>query len=261
VSASPVRTVIADDERPARSYLVAMLRAIEDVELVGEAANGAEAIQLIERHHPDLALLDLQMPEIDGLNVVRLLRRKYLPLVIFVTAYDEYAVKAFEVNAVDYLTKPVSEARLRQAMRRVQDRLDRQGVRESAAAQLHEAVRAYERQAPGARLDRIPVRQKHDILLLPSAQVASVVADGELLHLHTTRQETYTITFRLKDLEARLDPAKFIRLGRGTLANIEAITRVIPLPGGTYTVKLVNGQQLDVSRIQSRLLRGRLLQL
>jgi len=256
-----VRVVIADDERPARLFLVALVRALPDVSVVAQAANGAEAIQAIEQHRPDLALLDLQMPEIDGLGVVRLLRKRFLPLVVFVTAYDEYAVKAFELNAVDYLTKPVTEPRLREAMRRVRDRLDRQDLKDVAATRVRNAVDTYEQIAPPARLDRIPVRRKDDIVLVPVSQIVSVVAEGELLHLTTSRQESYTISYRLKDLEARLDPARFIRLGRGILANVDAIARVTPLPGGMYSVKLHNGQQLDVSRIQSRLLRGRLLQL
>jgi two-component system LytT family response regulator len=258
---SRLTVVIADDERPARSFLAAALRAVPDVAIVGEAANGAEAIQVIERQKPDVALLDVQMPEVDGLSVVRLLRRRYLPLVIFVTAYDEYAVKAFEMNAVDYLTKPVGEARLREALRRVRDRLERQDVRDSAVRHLQRAVTTYERSAPVQRLDRIPVRQRQEIVLVPVPQIVSVVAEGELLHLTTARQERFTISYRLKDLEARLDPARFIRLGRGVLANIEEIVRVTPLPGGMYTVTLRNGQQLDVSRIQSRRVRQRLLQL
>jgi len=261
MTASRLRVVIADDERPARSFLGAMLRGVPDVDVVGEAENGAEAIRVIERQKPDVALLDVQMPEVDGLSVVRLLRRRFVPLVIFVTAYDEHAVKAFEMNAVDYLTKPVSEPRLREALRRARERLDRHDLRETAESHLRKAVATYERATVVPRLTRIPVRQKQDIVLIPVQHLASVVADGELLHLTTARQERYTISYRLKDLEARLDPARFIRLGRGVLANIEEIVRVTPLPGGMYTVKLRNGQQLDVSRIQSRLLRGRLLQL
>lgn len=261
MTGSRLRVVIADDERPARSFLAATLRLLPDVVVIGEAPNGAEAIQLIERHKPDVVLLDVQMPEIDGLGVVRLLRRKFLPLVIFVTAYDEHAVKAFEMNAVDYLTKPISEARLREAMRRARERLERRDLGEADASRVHAAALDYERSAVLGRLDRIPVRQKHDIVLVPANQIASIVAEGEMLHLTTGRQERYTITYRLKNLEGRLDPAKFIRLGRGVLANIDFIARVTPLPGGMYTVRLRNGQQLDVSRIQSRLLRGRLLQL
>src|SRR5882724_9360224 len=109
-----LRIVIADDERPARSYLAAVLREFEDVEIVGEAENGVEAARLIESERPDLALIDLQMPELDGIGVVRLLKKSLLPLIAFVTAYDEYAVRAFEFNAVDYLLKPVNRGRLRE---------------------------------------------------------------------------------------------------------------------------------------------------
>ena len=256
-----IRVVVADDERPARAFLVAMLNALDGVAVLAEAANGTEAIHEIEKHRPDLAILDLQMPEVDGLTVVRLLKRRFVPLVVFVTAYDEYAVKAFELNAIDYLTKPVAEPRLREAMRRVRDRLDRDDARAAGDRDLRAAIRSYQDLAPAARLERIPVRRRDDIVIVPVPQIASIVAEGELLHLTTIAQERHTISYRLKDLEMRLDPARFIRLGRGTLVNVEFITRVTPLPGGMYIVKLKNGQELDVSRIQSRLLRERLLQL
>ena len=113
MSRRPLRVVVADDERPARSFLVGILGGFEDVELVGEAATGAEALDLIERERPDLALLDLQMPELDGLAVVRRIPRNRMPFVAFVTAHDEHAVEAFDLNAVDYLLKPVERARLR----------------------------------------------------------------------------------------------------------------------------------------------------
>src|SRR2546428_11076507 len=120
-----LRVVIADDERPARSFLASVLRTFNDVEIVGEAANGMEAVHLIESRHPDLALLDLQMPEVDGLGVVRLLKKNRTPLVAFVTAYDQYAVRAFDVNAVDYILKPVEAGRLRQTIDRARERLER----------------------------------------------------------------------------------------------------------------------------------------
>jgi len=256
-----LRAIVVDDERPARLFLLSRLRALPEVDVVGEAESGTEAIQLIERERPDVAFLDLQMPEIDGLGVVRLVRRRFLPLVIFVTAYDAYAVKAFDVNAVDYLTKPVHGARLREAVRRAQERLERADLRSEATEQVRKAAGAYERLATRSRIDRIPVRDKGEVVLVPVAQIVSVVADGELLHLTTIRQERHTIAYRLKDLEARLDPVKFIRLGRGALANVDQIAKVTVLPGGMYSVRFHNGQELDVSRIQSRLLRGRLLQL
>lgn len=258
-----IRVVIADDERPARSYLAACLRAFDDVEIVGEAETGTTAIELIERERPDLALLDLQMPEVDGLGVVRLLKRNALPLVAFVTAYDEYAVRAFELNAVDYLLKPVDAARLRETLNRAQERLERADVADSSdeAANLRAAANDYEAAVRPAYLERIPVRQREEILLLPVRDIASIVADGELLHLTNARGEHHTINYRLKELEARLDPARFVRLARGTLANLEMISRISPMPGGTYLVTLTNNQQLPVSRLQSRVLRDQLLRL
>src|SRR5437870_9721128 len=131
-----LRVVIADDERPARSFLASILHTFKDVEIVGEAANGMEAVQVIEAQRPDLALLDLQMPEVDGLGVVRLLRKNRTPLVAFVTAYDEYAVRAFEVNAVDYVLKPVEAGRLRQTIDRVKDRLEREDFHSEEAERI-----------------------------------------------------------------------------------------------------------------------------
>jgi two-component system LytT family response regulator len=261
-----LRIVIADDERPARSMLASLLSSCDDVTLVGEAQNGAEAVALIEAQQPDLALLDLQMPEIDGLGVVRLIRKDRLPLIAFVTAYDEYAIQAFDVNAVDYLLKPVDRARLRQTLERAHDRLEHRAaapadLETTDAERLRAAAQQYEQARPLPPLLRIPVRRREDIILLSVAQVASIIADGELLHLTTLRGEKHTISYRLKDLEARLDVARFVRLERGALVNIEAITKVSPLPGGTYLVTLANGQEIRASRLQSRVLRDQLLRL
>jgi len=255
-----LRVIIADDERPARSLLRAMLESFADVELLAEAENGAEAIELIERLHPDLALLDLQMPEVDGLGVVRLLRKDRTPLIAFVTAYDEYAVQAFELNAVDYVLKPVDGARLRDTINRAIDRLERAETRAEATASVRAAVDTIEARQE-APLTRVPVRKREQIILVPVAEIASIVADGELLHLQMTGGEHHTITYRLKDLEARLAAAEFIRLSRGSLANVACIDRVTPLPGGTYAVRLTTGQELTASRIQSRILRDKLLRL
>jgi two-component system LytT family response regulator len=256
-----MRVVVADDERPARGYLTTMLARRPDIELVGEAETGLEAVSLIERERPDLAFLDLQMPELDGLGVVRMLKRKHLPLVVFVTAYEEYALRAFELNAVDYLLKPVSPARLGDALARAHDRLERDDLRTTEADRLKTAVEAYEAEARLPWLERIPVRRRDVVTLLPVRQIASIVAERELLHITTARREKHTITYRLKDLELRLDPAKFVRLGRGTIAAIDMIGKVHLMPGGGYLVSLANGQELQVSRIQSRTVRERLLKL
>ncbi|MGH9823684.1 MAG: LytR/AlgR family response regulator transcription factor [Blastocatellia bacterium] len=259
---SKIRVVIADDERPARSFLAAMLRSFEDVDVVAEAETGAEAVEAIERERPDLALLDLQMPELDGLGVVRVLKKNRTPLVAFVTAYDEYAVRAFELNAVDYLLKPVDRARLRETVNRAHERLESSELRQSEVAQVRNAASDYlQATAAPQYLERIPVRQHNAITILPVAQIASIVAEAELLHIMTIGNEKHTINYRLRDLELKLDPARFLRLGRGVLVNVDMVVKVLPMPGGTYVVQLNNEQELKVSRLQSRILREHLLRL
>jgi two-component system LytT family response regulator len=256
-----LRVIVADDERPARSFLVALLRSFEDVLVVGEATSGKEAVALIEKEQPDLALLDWQMPELDGMGVVRTLKNTDMPLVAFVTAYDEYAVRAFEVNAVDYLLKPVDKVRLRETLTRAQELIEHAEIVSEQATRVGAALDAYEAAAKPPYLERIPVRRREEVVLVPVAQIASIVADGELLNITTIRSERHTIAYRLKDLEQRLDPNRFIRLGRGTLANIDVITKVNLMPGGTHVALLSNGQKLQVSRLQSRILRERYLKL
>ena len=256
-----LRVVIADDERPARSFLAALLRSFDDVVIVAEAATGTEAVQAIEREHPDLALLDLQMPELDGIGVVRMLKKSAMPLIAFVTAYDEYAVRAFELNAVDYLLKPVEKSRLREAINRAQERVEHAEIAAEQSERLSEAVAAYESPNSAPALERIPVRKRDEVTLVPVSQIASIVADGQLLYLTTLKGERHSITYRLKDLEVRLAPGQFIRLGRGTLANVNCIVKINAMPGGTHVAVLSNGQKLQVSRLQSRVIRDRLLKL
>lgn len=256
-----LRVVIADDERPARMFLKTILEEFDDVELIGEAENGAEAIELIKDKKPDLALLDLQMPEATGFDVVRILRKNQMPLIAFVTAYDEYAVQAFEVNAVDYLLKPIEKARLRETLQRAHERLDQKEVRVQENEKIKAVADIYQENTQSQFLERIPVRQREEILLVPTREVASIIADGELLHITTLQNKRYVINYRLKDLEARLAPDKFVRLSRGALANLEMIARISPMPGGTYLITLKNNQEISVSRLQSRILREKLLKM
>ena len=254
-----LRVLIADDERPARRFLANLLADCAEVEVVGEASNGQEAVDLIEHLKPDLALLDLQMPELGGLDAARMVAAGALPAIVFVTAFDQYAVEAFELNAVDYLLKPVERDRLRAAVDRARERL--RAAAPERARTLSAAATAFDAATRRAFLDRIPVRRRDEVLLLPVRQIASIIAEGELLHLTTIGNERYTIAYRLHALEARLDPRRFVRLGRGTLAAVDLIQRFSPMPGGTYQVTLSNGQQLQASRIQSKVLRETLLRL
>lgn len=256
-----LRIIIADDERPAREFLKTILRDFEDVEIVGEAENGAEAVEIIKEIKPDLALLDLQMPEISGIEAVKLLRKNQMPLVAFVTAFDEYAVQAFEVGAVDYLLKPIEKARLRETLNRAQERLEQDDWREQENEKLKNVTRIYEETTRHDFLERIPVKKREEIYLIPVGEIASIIADGELLHITTNKNQKYTINFRLKDLEMRLDERRFVRLSRGALANLAMIERVSPMPGGTYSISLKNGQEIASSRLQSKILRSKLLKL
>jgi two-component system, LytTR family, response regulator len=258
---APLRVVIADDERPARSFLAALLRSFSDVRIVGEADSGRDAVSVIVKEKPDLALLDLHMPELDGLGVIRALRKHEVPLVAFVTAYEEYAVRAFAMNAVDYLLKPVEKARLRQTLNRAQERMERREDGDTEVRRVAAATADYESVARPTMLDRIPIRKRDELTFVAVEEIASVVAEGELLHLFTLKHGRHTITYRLKDLEARLDPSRFVRLGRGTLANLDALSKVNVMPGGTHVAVLTNGQKLQISRIQSRKLRDRLFKL
>lgn len=258
---STLRVLVAEDERPARLFLISMLNAFEDVKIVGEASNGRQALELIEQEQPDLVLLDLQMPEIDGLSVVKSLKKNQMPLIAFVTAYDEYAVRAFELNAIDYLLKPVEKARLKETLLRAYEFSISTNIQKQEEENLDQSLKDYELSSQLTPLERIPIKNRDEIIIVPVNQIASVVADGELLCITTISNESYVINYRLKNLELRLDPAKFVRLGRGALVNIDTIAKINQIPDGTYMVTLTNNQQIKVSRIQSRPLRERLLRL
>ena len=254
-----LRVVLADDERPARRFLAGVLGTFPDIEVVGEAGTGRQAIDLIESHKPDLALLDLNMPEIAGLDVARLVTAGATPSIAFVTAYDEFAVQAFELNAIDYLLKPVERERLAATVVRARARTA--ASRAEQASSLTAASAALDVVTRRQHLERIPVRRRDETVLLAVRHIASIVADGELLHLTTTSNERFTISHRLHALESRLDPRRFVRLSRGAVVAIELIQKFSPMPGGTYQVQLSNGQTLPASRIQSRVLRETLLRL
>ena len=256
-----LRVVVADDERPARSFLVSLLRSFHDVVVVREAASGRDAVLAIEKERPDLALLDWQMPELDGIGVVRTLKKGAMPLIAFVTAYDEFAVRAFEMNAVDYLLKPVDQVRLRETINRAQEMIEHAEIVAEHASHVGAAIETYETLTKGPYLERIPVRLREEVLIVPVHQIASIVAEGEVLNITTAHRQRHTITYRLKDLERRLDPTRFIRLGRGTLVNVDFITKVSTMPGGTHVAILSNGQKLQVSRLQSRVIREQFLKL
>lgn len=236
-----IRVLIVDDEAPTRARLCQMLAAHHDIEVVGQAENGTQAMDMVAQLHPDLMLLDIQMPGSSGIDVAACLPQPR-PHVIFCTAYDQYAVEAFELNAVDYLLKPVVRARLAQALDRIRS-LPATGDPQAAldrALQHHRATPA-----------RFLVRKGSRCLVIGEAHVLYFGTEGSLTRLVADNGE-YWMDPSLNDLESRLDPTRFFRISRAALISLNAVAEVAPVTGGGGQVLLKNGQSLEVSRRRFR---------
>ena len=248
-----IRAVVVDDEPLAREELTHLLAGFPEVEVVGEAQNGVEAESLIERVRPHIAFLDIRMPGADGFQVVKNLnRRQIAPRIVFVTAYDQYAIRAFEVSATDYLLKPVEKKRLKAAIDKVKERLSQV---ESGAPNLDALIDAIGRR--GEHLKRIPVRRGERLGLIDAESVVyAYIADGTVYAV--TRDVSEVTGYRtLEELEADLDPDIFIRVHRSYLANINKVTEIIPWFSGTYRLKMADkaGTEIPLSRAQAKRLR------
>ena len=233
-----MRVLIVDDEAPARARLREMLASESDVEIAGEAESGAQAMELAEQLKAEVLLLDIQMPGSSGIDVAACLRQPR-PHIIFCTAYDQYAVDAFELHAVDYLLKPISRARLRQALDRV--RAQPAGRGEMAPAVFRQ------RWGPA----RFLVRSGARYVVIGEARVLYFASEGGLTRL-IGEEGQYWMDPTLNELEQRLDPARFCRVSRAALVNLNAVAEVFPLPGGGGELALKNGQRLEVSRRRFR---------
>jgi two-component system LytT family response regulator len=242
-----MRTLIVDDEPPARERLKRLLADIEGVELIGEAKSGVQAVEMIERQKPDLVLLDIQMPGLDGFGVIEALEDS--PPVIFVTAYDEYAIRAFEVNALDYLLKPFSRERLEKAVRRAQEALAEERGFAKRFAPLLESLAAQ-----GRRLTRLAVRDRDRVRVLDVNEVDWIGIEGEQVFVHVGDQ-AYPISRTLAELEARLDPTTFFRAHRSAIVNLDRVKEVIPWFKGSHKLRLTTGAEVNLSRAQARVLR------
>lgn len=234
-----IRVLIVDDEAPTR-WLRQMLASHADIEIAGEAETGVQAMQMVDQLHPHTLLLDIQMPGSTGIDVAACLPHPR-PHVIFCTAYDQYAVEAFELHAVDSLLKPVSRARLAEALDRIRS-LPSPGSREPGFD------RALRRQ-PGPA--RFLVRHSAHYSVIAESHVLYFASEGSLTRLVADNGQ-YWMDPTLNDLEQRLDPARFFRISRAALACLNAIADVVPLPGGSGEVVLKNGQRLEVSRRRFR---------
>jgi two-component system, LytTR family, response regulator len=241
-----MRVLIVDDERPARNRLRRLLEAMDGIEIVGEADTGLAALETIEREKPDLVFLDVQMPAPNGFEVVRELRPPDIPLVIFATSYDQYALQAFEVSAVDYLLKPVEPERLEKAIAKARQLLEaRQGARHTMANL--ERLGAALSQAPRSYLERVVGRRGPRMHVLPLRQVHGFVAEDELVFA-LIGDGRMLVNYTLRDLEARLDPEKFARVHKQTIVNLASITEIEPLSSGGAMARLQSGASIEISR-------------
>ena len=238
----PVRVLIVDDEPLARAHLKSLLRERADVEVIGECGDGRSAIDQIRRLTPELVLLDIQMPELDGLEVIREVGAEEMPAVVFVTAYDEHALAAFEVHAFDYILKPVSRTRFTHAIDRVVG-LIRTDAKDQVAADrpltaLVEAMRS-ERSA----LDRIAVKADGRVIFIRVGEIDWIEADDDLVRIHAGKA-VHAHRSTLTHLEERLPSSRFLRVHRSTLVNVDRIREIQPWFQGDWVLILNDGTRL-----------------
>jgi two-component system LytT family response regulator len=234
----PLRVLIVDDEDPARELLREYLGGEADVEVAGECRNGFEAVKAVAELRPDLVLLDIQMPKLTGFEVLELIGREVA--VIFVTAFDEHALRAFEVNAVDYLLKPVAPDRFRAALARARGRLQ-------ARAPVPVAEIVQSARPPGAKVERILVRDGAKVVVIAAGDLDYAEAQDDYVGLHT-KGKVHLKQQTLAELAVALDPARFVRIHRTAIVNIDQIKELQPLFHGEYQVVLRDKTELPLSR-------------
>lgn len=231
---APIRVLIVDDEPPARRRLERWLRRDSSLEMVGNCASAAEALAIIAEQMPDIIFLDIQMPRVDGFALLEQLDAT--PLVVFVTAYDQYAVRAFEVSAFDYLLKPYDEERFAQVLQRAKQQL-----------QLQRQQPLLLRQSPPKFLRKLVIKTPQKVFLLNTEDIDWIKAEGKYVRLYAG-QASYLWRGAISDLEAQLEAATFIRIHRSTIINLERVKELHPLFHGEYEVILRDGTQLTLSR-------------
>lgn len=246
------RAIIADDEPLARERIRTLLASESDVEIIDECSNGVQALKAIQEHNPDLLFLDVQMPRLNGFEVIEALGPVQVPVVIFTTAHDEHAIRAFEVNALDYLLKPFTEARFKTAVQRARDQLARNG-RNGGSSQLSGLVNHLHAATPGGR---ILVRSPERIVFLKPDEIDHVEAAGNYVVLHVGK-DRHIVRETTAAMETRLTPAGFMRISRSLIVNLTRIREVQPIGPSQYSVLLKNGTRLDMtcslSELQTRL--------
>ncbi len=250
----PIRTMIIDDEALARQRLRTMLADHRDVMVLGESCDGIEAVSDIERLKPDLIFLDIQMPELDGFEVVRNIEPSALPIIVFVTAFDQHAVKAFEFNALDYLLKPFDQSRLGKSVSRVRQRLNLRKLNDVDVEQR--IINAIEELNKKTFISRMALKSDGRVHLVLVEKIAWIQAAGNYLRIHVGDRQ-FLLREPMKRLEQRIDPNKFVRIHRSTIVNMEFIQDLEPTFHGDFKVTLVDGTSLPLSRKYRSALCGR----
>jgi two-component system LytT family response regulator len=252
-----LRVVIADDELRARQYLEKLLGEHEQVEVAGVAKNGGEALALIARHRPDAVFLDIQMPDLTGLEVARHLKGDDAPIVVFVTAYDQHAVEAFELAALDYVLKPIRRDRLDETVQRVLREAQTGARRSGNAAAVREALASEPlREHTHAPLHRLPVRHRREVKLLDLDQVPMVFSRDRLVLARSEGRE-FLVDYTLQELEGRLPEGMFVRVHRGALVNMHAIESY-GAEDGVLVLRLKDGTRVEASERRAAEVRRKL---
>jgi two-component system LytT family response regulator len=263
-SDASIRALVVDDEPLARERLRGLLDDRSGVSLVAEAEDGREAVDALRGQDPDLVFLDVQMPGMSGIDVVEEMGPEAMPVTVFVTAYDQYAIKAFDLAAVDYLLKPFDDERFEQALERAREQI----VSQDANALSHRLLRMLKEQDPSlldqvdtesdeAYLERIAVQGRGKARIVSVDDVTHITADGSYAEVHT-EDDTHVIRERMKTLAARLDPSEFVRVHRSAIVRLDEVELILRSGGGDYAVRLQSGTTLSVSRGRIEELQDRL---
>ncbi len=247
-SSDKIKVLIVDDEKLARDYLKKLIYERKDIEIIGEAEDGIEAISKVKRLSPDIMLLDIQMPELDGFGVLDFL--DIPPPTIFVTAYDEYAIKAFEVNAVDYVLKPIGKKRLYDAIEKSKIYIQKKEMWKSEMKRILEHI--YNRE-----ISNIPLSTRKGVKLISISEIFWIEADGDYTSIHTAESDFFHKK-NLKHLESRLPSDLFLRVHRSYIVNLTKIKELISNATGGYKLKMGDNSEIPLARRKSREVKKRL---
>lgn len=246
-----IRAIVVDDEPLTRERVSRFLQAIPEIRLVAQADSGGAAVRVIRGEDPDLVFLDIQLQDRDAFDVIRQVGAEQMPPVVFVTAFDEYALRAFEVGAVDYVLKPFDEERLRKAARQAIERLDLEGAAERAR-RLESVMEALEevgaREAASGYADRLLVHAQGTIRFVATESVRWIEAAGNYVRLHTTAGDTHLVRETMSRLEQKLDPDRFVRIHRSAMVNLDHVEEIRHWSSGEYRVELDDGTELKLTR-------------